>query len=69
MKKSKFGWIFGEKGDDLTVLRKKRGNFYRLGLVKKDYFLFSFPFQFHVNPDGNLHGNNEKRLPFFFIFF
>jgi len=30
MKKSYCGWIFGEMGDERTVLRKKRGNFFRL---------------------------------------
>jgi len=36
MQKSYCGWILGEMGDDRTVLRKKKGKFYRLASVKKD---------------------------------
>jgi hypothetical protein len=42
IQKSRFGWILGEKGEDRTVLRKKRGNFYRLASVKKDFSIFFF---------------------------
>ncbi|MBN2154635.1 MAG: hypothetical protein JW776_01145 [Candidatus Lokiarchaeota archaeon] len=37
MQKSIFGWILGGKEDDRTVLRRKKGKFYRLASVKKDY--------------------------------
>ena len=35
MKKSRFGWILGEKGDDRTVLRKKKGKFLPISFGKK----------------------------------
>ena len=42
MKKSNFGWIFVTKGDDRTVLGRKREKFTDLASVKNYYFPLYF---------------------------